>query len=78
MVNWVYTTEGLVMTTMTTSPLWSVDETAAFLRLNRKTLLAWDRQNYGPTRRLLGNRAWYLADEVQAFIHSADEVPNAD
>lgn len=62
----------------TASPLWSVDETAAYLRLNRKSLLAWYRRDYGPTRRLLGNRAWYLADEVEAFVHAADEEVPSD
>ena len=51
------------------TPLVSVDEAAAILRVNRKTLLAWYRKDYGPTRRVIGARAWYLADELDNFVH---------
>lgn len=55
-----------------TTPLVSIDEAAAILRVNRKTLLAWDRRDYGPVRRIIGARAWYLASDLDEFVQHGD------
>ncbi|MFV2195549.1 helix-turn-helix transcriptional regulator [Nocardiopsis sp. LOL_012] len=63
--------------TATTSPsphpraeLWSVKDTAAYLRVPPKTLYEWRYKGDGPPSHRVGRYVRYLPDEVHAWVRS--------
>lgn len=58
------------------SPLLSVDEAAAYLRLSKATLSRMRKENNGPQYVKLGHRVLYRKSELDAFIDSNVSVSN--
>ncbi|OLT29471.1 hypothetical protein BJF83_11205 [Nocardiopsis sp. CNR-923] len=48
--------------------LWSVKDTAAFLRVPPKTLYEWRYKGDGPPSHRVGRYVRYLPDEVHAWV----------
>ena len=64
------------MSTTKTVPqaeLWTVAETAAYLRRPVKTLYQWRYRGVGPTAHKVGRALLYKADEVHAWLDQQAE-----
>ena len=57
------------MSTLQQSPLWSVDETAAYLRVTVQTLYTWRKKRTGPPSGRVGKHLRYDPDTVRAWFH---------
>lgn len=53
---------------MSDDPLWSIEQTAEFLRVSTKTLRDWMKESYGPPVYQPGRAYKYVPDEVKAWL----------
>jgi hypothetical protein len=54
--------------TIRNSPLWSVEDTAAFLVVPVQTLYAWRKKRTGPPAARVGRHLRYDPDAVRAWV----------
>ncbi len=52
------------------SPLWTVDDVAAYLRVPKKTLYEWRTKCYGPEGKKVGKHLRYDPTVVRAWFDS--------
>jgi excisionase family DNA binding protein len=48
--------------------VWTIEEAAAFLRLEKGTLYAWRKRHYGPPAARCGRHLRYDAEAVRAWF----------
>lgn len=57
------------------SPLWTVDDVSAYLKVPVQTIYQWRTKGYGPPGRRVGKHLRFRADAVRAWFDSqADEA----
>jgi excisionase family DNA binding protein len=56
------------MTTVDVSPLWTIEDVAAFLRIPVPTLYQWRHKRIGPRAVKIGRHLRYDPAEVQAWL----------
>lgn len=52
------------------SPLWTVEDVAAYLRIPPKTLYEWRLKRYGPEGRKVGKYLRYDPQDVRAWFQA--------
>ncbi|MFI1995722.1 helix-turn-helix domain-containing protein [Actinoplanes sp. NPDC020271] len=60
------------MATPVDEPRWTVDDVAAYLRVDKETVYTWRKRHYGPIGRKVGKHLRYDPAEVRAWYRQQE------